>query len=69
MKFKVISYLSHVDSHKVITEDGNTMIADLLTNADFPDDTDPKSLIGKEFTYEYTHPYITFFCGVKEIES
>ena len=69
MKIKVIEYLSHVDSHKVITEDGNTMLADLLTNNDLPADTDPKSLVGKEFTYEYTHPYITFFCGVKEIES
>ena len=69
MKIKVISYESCVDAHKVRTEDGKTILADLLTNDDFPHDTDPKSLVGKEFTYEYTHPYITFFGGLKEIES
>lgn len=69
MRIKVISYISHEDAHRVETEDGKTMIADLLTNNDLPSDTDPKSLVGKEFTYDYTHPYITFFCGLKEIES
>lgn len=49
-------------------EDGVARRIDLLTSGCLPENIEPEELVGKQVSFEYTHPYIEMAEGVEIAE-
>jgi len=55
----VNEYNERLDFHVCTKEDGTKVYLDLLTSSSFPEDTNPKDLVGKTVFVGWTHPWIS----------
>jgi hypothetical protein len=63
--YDVISYDAAGSHHTVCDDEGMTRFVDLMVNGDFPEDTDPNSLVGKRFDADYDYPLIAIAMNVR----
>jgi hypothetical protein len=69
MKAKIEKYLSGYNCHEVTDEKNQVRMMDVMVAGDFPEDTDPESLVGETVYYDYEHPWIAIAQGVSIIPS
>ena len=64
MKLRIISYDSQGDYHNCTTEAGLRLRLDLMVDGYFPDNINPRHLVGMDIDVEHTFPYISIAMGV-----
>jgi len=62
--FEVVEYDANANWHVCRDSDGKIHRVDLMANGDFPEGTEPESLIGKTVSCDYTFPFISIGIGV-----
>jgi hypothetical protein len=64
LEYTVIGYNEIERCHKCKINN-KIRLVDLMINGDFPEETNPESLIGKTIEAEWEHPYISIATNVK----
>lgn len=62
--FEVVGYDKNMNCHVCLDSDGQKHRIDLMVNGDFPQGTEPDSLLGKRVSCDYTYPCVSIGMGV-----
>lgn len=61
---RVVGYNKQHQYHYCVDENKGSCRVDLMVNGDFPQDTDPQSLVGNTYEIDYKFPIIELAIGV-----
>jgi len=65
---EIMSYDALNRCHRVKDESGVIRLVDVMINGDFPEETEPESIVGQKVEYRYEHPYIAIAMYVRVID-
>jgi hypothetical protein len=63
--YELLEYDARNNCHKVKDEAGVTRLVDVMVNGDFPEGTEPESIVGQKVECKYEYPYIAIAMHVR----
>lgn len=64
-RYQLLRYDAQQNCHLVEDEAGAKRFVDVMVNGDFPEETEPESIVGQRVECDYEYPYIAIAMNVR----